>query len=42
MLEVHGIAVAGPPHLRYAARMDVVVWPLHTVTLDAVSPAPEF
>jgi uncharacterized protein YqjF (DUF2071 family) len=33
MLGVHGIAAAGDPaHVRYAARMDVVVWPLRTLS----------
>jgi hypothetical protein len=42
MLRVHGIEVAGPaPHQRYAARMDVVVWPLRRLALDAPSPRPE-
>jgi uncharacterized protein YqjF (DUF2071 family) len=42
MLRVHRIDVAGPAaHLRYAARMDVVVWPLRPLALDAPSPAPE-
>jgi uncharacterized protein YqjF (DUF2071 family) len=42
MLRVHGIDAAGPAaHLRYAARMDVVVWRLRPLALDAPSPGPE-
>ena len=42
MLRVHGIDVTGPaPHLCYAARMDVVVWPRQRLALDAPPPAPE-
>ena len=42
MLRVHGIEVEGPAaHLRYARRMDVVVWSLRGVRLDAETRAPE-
>jgi uncharacterized protein YqjF (DUF2071 family) len=42
MLRVHGIQVDGPAaHVRYARRMDVVVWPLHDIRLDAATRTPE-